>query len=92
MHTAYRYLRELEAAGYIEMNRKVYATMIKINQFDEFMKEFIPPTPTPKTEEEHPPKALPKETQPEEEELPKEKPFKQQPRKNLGNDYWGTNQ
>ena len=87
MHTAYRYLRELEAAGYIEMNRKVYATMIKINQFDEFMKEFSSPIALAKQQEEKPPKEEPSADTP-----PENKPFKQQPPKNLGNDYWGSNQ
>ena len=87
IHAVRRYLRELQRAGYIEMSRNVYATMIKINQFDEFMKEFSSPIALAKQQEENPPKEEPSADTP-----PENKPFKQQPPKNLGNDYWGSNQ
>ena len=87
-HAGHRYLRELERDGYIELNRTVYATMIKILNFDTFMKEFAPPAPAPPVAPEQPTAKPPEATDPQTAKCPENKPFVQQPRKNLGNDYW----
>lgn len=91
-HAGHRYLRELERDGYIELSRTVYATMIKINNFETFMNDFAPRAPAPPVESEQPTAKPPEAADSQTEKYLENKPFIQQPRKNLGNDYWGNNE